>query len=635
MKTIFPKILSALALSLTLCFLLSQTARANKSINNISVDAATQTVTLADNPGIIINNVSLNEGNSGTTYFNFTVSLLEPSSQTVTVDYSTGNGTAISPGDYQASFDTVTFFPGETVKAITVAVNGDTQVEANETFTVNLSNAVNATITNGTAVGTILNDDGETCTYAISPTNLNTGANGGSGNTISVMTQAGCTFTASTNSSFITIDSVTNNSGNGTVGFSVAANSGAARTGTISIAGQQFTVNQAAFGTSGVRVSITDAPDPVTLGSSPDITYNIVVSNDGSSSATGVVLTDTLPAGIVFLSASTSTGSCSQSGGIVTCNLGNVTDSAIINITARPTAAGTFTNTVSVTGNEQDSNTDNNSASTTTTVNPASNPISSDLRVTVFHSPGEVTLGSGQNIIYTIIVNNDGPSDATGVVVTSTLPAGLKFVSASTNSGNCSFASGVVTCNIGNLSLSDSTSILITANPTVPGMIVNTVNVQGNEPDPFPSNNTKTETVIVNPAPGTVNADLRLTVLAPLDPTTYSNADYQIFVNNDGPSPATGVVVTDTLPSNVTFISATSNQGTCSFANGVVTCNLGTITTSNVAITLTVRSLVNGSITNTVNVAGNEPDFNSSNNTATTVTSVSPSLKSRKRVRVN
>lgn len=632
MKTAFPKCLLTFVLSLTFCFLLTHTARADKSISNVPVGIASRAVTVnpADNPSVLINNVSLNEGDSGITFFTFTVSLLETSSQTVTVDYETANGTATAPSDFQAASGTLSFAPGETGKAITVFVNGDTQVEANETFTVRLFNAVNATIANGTATGTILNDDGEGCTYSISPANLNTGANGSSGNTILVTTQTGCAFTATTIDSFITIDSGANGSGNGTVSFSVAPNTGAARTGTILIAGQLFTVNQAAIGSSGLRVSITDSPDPITLGSGQNINYTIIVNNDGPSSATGVVLTNTLPAGVDFVSVTTTSGSCSHSGGVVTCNLGNVSDTATINIIARPTVPGTFTNTVSVTGNEQDPNTNDNTASTTTTVNPQPNPISTDLRLTVFQSPGIITLGSGQNIIYSIFVDNDGPSPATGVVVTSRLSSGLNFVSASTNGGSCSFSSGVVTCNIGNLV--GGTSIFITASPITPGTVSNTVSVRGNEPDPVSSNNTETETTLVNPAPGTVSADLRVTVFAPLNPVTSNNIEYQIFVSNDGPSPATGVVVTDTLPAGVTFISATANQGTCSFANGVVTCNLGTVT-SGVNITIIGIPTAAGTITNTVSVRGNEPDFNTSNNTATTVSSVQLPPKSRKRAR--
>jgi len=90
---------------------------------------------------------------------------------------------------------------------------------------------------------------GSSCTYAISPTSASVPASGGSG-TVSVTTQTGCSWTASSNASWITISSGASGSGNGSVAYSVAANTGAARTGTLTIAGQTFTVNQAAAGVS-------------------------------------------------------------------------------------------------------------------------------------------------------------------------------------------------------------------------------------------------------------------------------------------------------------------------------------------------------------------------------------------------
>jgi VCBS repeat-containing protein len=113
---------------------------------------------------ISINNVSKAEGNSGTTPFVFTVTLSNPSYQTITVGYFTSNQTAVAPGDYTTTSGTLTFNPGDTTKTITVNVIGDTTKENNETFAVNLQNAVNATIQlvggfpmKGT--GQILNDD--------------------------------------------------------------------------------------------------------------------------------------------------------------------------------------------------------------------------------------------------------------------------------------------------------------------------------------------------------------------------------------------------------------------------------------------------------------------------------------------
>ncbi|HEV7373595.1 MAG TPA: Calx-beta domain-containing protein [Pyrinomonadaceae bacterium] len=111
-------------------------------------------------PAITINDVSVTEGNSGTKTVDFTVSLSTTSTQTVTVAYATANGTAIAGSDYQSTSGTLTFNPGDTSKSITVTINGDTLVEPDETFFVNLSNAsANAIISDNQGQGTITNDD--------------------------------------------------------------------------------------------------------------------------------------------------------------------------------------------------------------------------------------------------------------------------------------------------------------------------------------------------------------------------------------------------------------------------------------------------------------------------------------------
>src|SRR6185295_13806959 len=98
-------------------------------------------------------NATANEGNAGTTAFTFAVTLSAPSANTVTVDYSTFDGSAVAPGDYGATSGTLSFAAGQTAKQVVVSVNGDTTVEATETFAVNLANPSNATVS-GTGIGT-------------------------------------------------------------------------------------------------------------------------------------------------------------------------------------------------------------------------------------------------------------------------------------------------------------------------------------------------------------------------------------------------------------------------------------------------------------------------------------------------
>ena len=106
-----------------------------------------------------INDTSVSEGNSGTTNATFKVSLSEQSTQQVTVDYATGDGTANAPADYQATSATLTFAPGTTTQTVSVPVKGDTLFEPDETFSVTLSNPTNATLSGEKGIGTITNDD--------------------------------------------------------------------------------------------------------------------------------------------------------------------------------------------------------------------------------------------------------------------------------------------------------------------------------------------------------------------------------------------------------------------------------------------------------------------------------------------
>ena len=110
-------------------------------------------------PTISINDVIAAEGNAGTTTATFAVTLSAASAKTVTVDWTTANASAIQPSDYLAGSGTLTFVPGDTSQSIDITVNGDVLDEANETFGITLSNPGNATIADGSGLGTITDDD--------------------------------------------------------------------------------------------------------------------------------------------------------------------------------------------------------------------------------------------------------------------------------------------------------------------------------------------------------------------------------------------------------------------------------------------------------------------------------------------
>lgn len=121
--------------------------------------SATSTAAVTGQPTLSINNVTVAEGNNGTTNAQFTVTLSGASSQTVTVDYVTADGTATAPSDYDAQAGTVSFAPGVTTRTINVPVKSDTLPEPNENFFVNLFNPVNASIAVAQGTATINDDD--------------------------------------------------------------------------------------------------------------------------------------------------------------------------------------------------------------------------------------------------------------------------------------------------------------------------------------------------------------------------------------------------------------------------------------------------------------------------------------------
>jgi hypothetical protein len=111
-------------------------------------------------PTVALDNLSINEGQIGTTEFAFTATLSAASGLPASASYETADGTAtVADGDYQAAAGTVSFDPGETIKPITVLVNGDTRNEANETFSLTLADLAGISAVTAQGAGTILNDD--------------------------------------------------------------------------------------------------------------------------------------------------------------------------------------------------------------------------------------------------------------------------------------------------------------------------------------------------------------------------------------------------------------------------------------------------------------------------------------------
>ena len=136
----------------------------------IASGSATGTITNDDgSPSITIGDVAVVEGDSGTSTALFTLALSGPTASTVTVNWSTSSGTAIAGTDYESASGTATFAPNVTTATIAVTIDGDTLVENNETFFVDLSGPSGATLADAQGGGTIADDDGTPSLSIIDP----------------------------------------------------------------------------------------------------------------------------------------------------------------------------------------------------------------------------------------------------------------------------------------------------------------------------------------------------------------------------------------------------------------------------------------------------------------------------------
>ena len=143
-------------------------------------------------PSISMANVAVTEGNAGSSNATFTATLSVTSAQTISVDVATANGSALAPTDYQATAKTLIFLPGTTNATFSVPINGDTTPEGNETYSVNLSNPVNATIGTPSATGTI-NDDDATSIFQFSSATATVAENASPGSALITITRTGDT----------------------------------------------------------------------------------------------------------------------------------------------------------------------------------------------------------------------------------------------------------------------------------------------------------------------------------------------------------------------------------------------------------------------------------------------------------
>jgi uncharacterized repeat protein (TIGR01451 family) len=384
-------------------------------------------------------------------------------------------------------------------------------------------------------------------------------------------------------------------------------------------------------------LSVTNNASPVPVVAGNNITYTQVVTNAGPSVATGASFSETTPANTTFSSigALPAGWSCSTpsvgSAGTINCTnpsfaAGSASFTVVLKVTAG-TAAGTAINDIAtVTSSTSDPNSANNTAIAIDVVALATQ---SDLIVTNAATPTSVAAGS--NITYTQSVTNNGPAAATTVSFTQSTPPNTTFQSITTPAGwTCTTpavgATGTITCTVGTLALNATggfTLVLQVSAGTASGTnIADTGTATSSNIVPSLTSNTATASVVVANAN---SASLAIVKTAMPNPTVPEDdlLTYTIGITNNGPSSATNVIVTDPLPSDLTFMSVSPNSE-CSNADGTVTCLLGTIANGGMAtITIVTKAGAPGVITNTASVVADQMTTpNSSTPVVTTITAV-------------
>ena len=323
------------------------------------------------------------------------------------------------------------------------------------------------------------------------------------------------------------------------------------------------------------------------------ITYTITVTNKNGAAVTNLVVTDALPSGLTYDSAVVSAGTWTAPN----WNIGSLsqgkTETIILKAKVNPGTLGlTLINTISNAQDQIDSNLSQDDNSETISVT------NSDLEVikTVSNqSPLE-----GEAIIYTIKVKNNGPNDATGVVITDILPNGVSYVGHFTNEGTYNQGSGLWTIGgVLNGAVATLTiNVSVDAGTTHNNITNNTSNLRADQADPKTSNNIGSVTI----TPGsTIDLSLTKKVLGNnLSPKVGDVITFEIVIANDGPNLASGIEVRDLLPTGLKFVKYNSSS---TYNSNTGVWNVGSLNKDNNKILfIEAEVLTTGSYTNCIEV---------------------------------
>ncbi len=362
----------------------------------------------------------------------------------------------------------------------------------------------------------------------------------------------------------------------------------------------------------------------ITVGAGDTIPYTISYQNIGNQEATGVVLTETVPANTAFNAGSSDAWVCTPNinagssctlavGAVLGGGAGGTATFAVDVVAPKPSGVTMINNTVSIAddGNNGAEDTSNNSGSDNTPVEAAPD-------LTITKTAQMSVIDAGQVLIYDLVYANIGTQDATGVVITETVPVHSTFNLAGSTAGwSCadnSAANTTCTLNVGSLAAgAPALTVQFAVNvidplPSGADQIINSANIAddgNNGADTDPNNNSDGDSTTIGAAP-----DLLITKTDVADPVTAGNVIvYQLGYQNIGNQDATGVVITETVPVYTTFDAAGSTAG-WSCANGapaatVCTFNVGAVAAGDPAQVVLFAAAIDDPLTDGVELVNN------------------------------
>ncbi|HVI06940.1 MAG TPA: C25 family cysteine peptidase, partial [Candidatus Binatia bacterium] len=624
--------------------------------------AITYTQVLTNNGPSAADNATFVEAIPANTVFN---TFSAPANWTCSLPPSGSTGNIVCtelnlPGSTAATFTLSVFVSPGAAKGTVIA---DTATASSSTADPNTANnsATAYTVVGSTATGELTVSNSASPNPVLVNNNItytqvvtNTGSAAATGASFTEATPANTTFVSLSAPAGWTCSappvSCTNPSvaagSSGTFSVVYSVNSGTASgttitdTATVNASNQAFGANSATatdvVATSGqADLALSTAATPTSVYAGNDITYTQTVSNNGPSAASSVSFTEAVPANTTFASISIPVGWLCTTPAVGAAGNVNCTDTSlasgtsadiivVVNVAPSITVAS-ITAASSVTASTIDPNSANNSTSVVTPVTEVC-----DLAVTNNGTPSPVQ--AGNNIVYTQVVTNNGPSNCAGASLTEAFPNNTTFVSFPAPAGWTCTTTGSISCS--DPSFAPNTTSTFTLTVTVPNgttagtIIADTVTVSSTTHDINTTNNTAT--VAIGVASNT-QADMSITDSGSPNPVNAGqNVTFTQTVANAGPATATTVKVTETLPTSTTFVSLTGPAGWSCTNTAPYTCSnpsMNSATNATISFVVAVASTVaSGSpIADTASVSSVTGDPNLNNNTAASTVYVADS----------